>query len=1130
MENLRLTQLGKLLPLFFVFSLLVAACSSGGNEEEEEGLTAVTSTSGIELRLDALFYADGQSLTVVLDFGEVTPPTQVLDVAVAGSVSGDVEAIRLRADGAGRYVSESALPVRALSDTAEPLNEVLSLASNETLVAMYFIDKEEPSLENVEEDWVVDVAFFEDDPASYADVDIEPELAATDDERSPLPGAKPVGTIVPRDGLPVQIATEELIFYPRDAAHLQAFLDESGGSVIASQEFVNENGDLTEQLVYLIAVDPSTAELEYLPQLRGFFGEDADLLASKSDALGIYYLALRYQLEGYVVAVNPRMQYHGAPDIAPAERSDVTHTMRMVGSPSSTTPCMPGDPDNPCVENIPAAWTFNALWDADSRRINVGILDIGFAPNADFRLPASGPWVECDMTASSGFSCGPGAAQGPPTVGNSFFGDKSWHGTGIVTTIGGIVSNDFGASGVGGQVAVPMMYKYDAASYIFEIGAGLRRATDDGASCINVSGGYPCNILTTIGPDFDICTAAGRTGLCTAIAGVLAAAVSTTCAVSGIISFIFPPAALACPAAAVAGAFSTGACFSTLAFGNLASPMSSGVWHAHRAGVPVIASAGNRLRAESLPPVIRDYVNLDNARLEDWQVVPAALGATIAVGAVESDLSNVHFFGDTVDIWAPIRSAYFSPESTDDPGSALMRDTIGGTSAAAPFITGLVAMMQAMDPELDPNAPGVTDAERRTIVDRITTIVTDEANTFSNAELVALGFADEPVERRLLVNPLAVLQATAAGREVSPYQDFASRGYDDSLNYSEVGSSDDSPAQATTLTFGETATGTIATIPGDVPYTPPPDVDWYNFTMPTSANADRAFLTNIAVAFPTDPAADEIFIPAGSASVKLVSRGSSGIVYRAIRPSGGMLSFSLTSNGDNVYKVTVDSPELAVPEVQISNPTSGQTLCAGFLTPLRANVDYAEFPTAMTAGIDIPASEIVWRDGATIIGTGKAIDDSFTAGSHTISVRVFDDPALSDSITRTVQTCVGSPPTATIDNPPLSGNPIDLVVDADQFDASGAYVEITLLATASDPDIDDPLTFSWTTNHGDVQPGGPSSGAQVLSTSEDATIRLYSSCNLAFFGTVDHLITFRATDSQDNSATDTRVIRVLLLC
>jgi hypothetical protein len=124
---------------------------------------------------------------------------------------------------------------------------------------------------------------------------------------------------------------------------------------------------------------------------------------------------------------------------------------------------------------------------------------MGFIPDhPDFRQPASGTLRECTYDAGldedvirRGGNCGPGRAAGPPTVGNSLFGDKSWHGTGVVITAGGVLNNGWrpgavgahegGAAGVGGQVVVPMLYKMGLSSYVYETGRAMRQAVADGA-------------------------------------------------------------------------------------------------------------------------------------------------------------------------------------------------------------------------------------------------------------------------------------------------------------------------------------------------------------------------------------------------------------------------------------------------------------------------------------------------------------------------------------------------------------------------------------------------------------------------------------------------------------------------
>jgi hypothetical protein len=89
--------------------------------------------------------------------------------------------------------------------------------------------------------------------------------------------------------------------------------------------------------------------------------------------------------------------------------------------------------------------------------------------------------------------------------------------------------------------------------------------------------------------------------------------------------------------------------------------------------------------------------------------VPCVAGAVICVGGVGRDRANVFNFGDPVDLWAPTTRAPDTILSTvttlsagqdaDDTGAdELMR--FGGTSASAPFVSGVVALMKTLDPEL----------------------------------------------------------------------------------------------------------------------------------------------------------------------------------------------------------------------------------------------------------------------------------------------------------------------------------------------------------------------------------------------------------------------------------------------
>ncbi len=1067
--------------------LLASACGSddkGGSKKPETPkdptgeITPVDGPAKLKLTLDALFYADGDALSVQLELGDIKPEAESLKVAVAGPDSDDAELVTLARQADGSYQSTTPLPVKA-SDSVKPNDGTLSLKPGELFSALYFVDKSDPAFADVSEELVSDFAFLEDPEATQPI--IEPAVALSDDEDHP---DKPSGTLLQKDSLPVQIATHELVLFARDQAELDRFLALSGGSVLGEQPAEFGDAQITS---YLVAVDPSQANRTHLDQLRAVFGDTSELYASRGEALDIMTLVHEYQLEGFLVGVNTRLQYQGAPLSSSSEQGKVTHTMKMVAARSvSSGPCVPGDADRTCVENVPAVWAFNELWDKTSERVNVAVLDMGFAPNDDFREPATPPIHQCDMSALPA-SCGPNAAEGTPTVGNSFFGDRSWHGTGVVQTIGGIVNNDFGAAGVAGQVAVPMLYKYDFRSYAFEMGSGIRRAVDDGASVINISAGYPCNIVTNSGIAFNICSMEGRFGICSIVTAAAHTAAATVCATLGWVPIV---GAAACGAATAGAVMATEACFSSLAFGDLRGSMESAVRYAKSQGVPVVASAGNRLPPEAYPEVIRDIVATGEARTERWQVVPATIPDVIAVGAVNANLDNAHFYGERVDIWAPIRSAYVAPSDVADADSLIDTFEIGGTSAAAPYITGVIANMQAVNSNLNPANGDLSDSERGQIVTRIRELLTAEDNSFSNGELVILGYTSQPEERRNLVNPLAAVRAAAAESlpDLTLFED-------ESLNFSELIDSDDTEATARELEFHIPMSGTILAMPL-VDETSPPDVDYYKFTLPETPAGQQS--TTITLNYPADYGDLGILGP----QVRVQSRSGSPVaqnVYSVVADAGQEVVFSVRGavGIDNVYRVTVAEPEAALPEVTIVNPPDGTTLCANSNVYLRAWVRYPLFPDLTVSG-----SDLRWRDTGMDIGTGATLTHSFIAGDRALVARAFESMDAQDSVNLNVVDCIGEPPVATITAP---SEDLDLIFDGS--DDNGSYAEVTLEGEATDAE-DGVLTgasLTWYTDQTDYQEAELGTGTTLNN------LRLYGDC----FGTT-HTIRLIATDSDGN--------------
>lgn len=1078
----------------------------GKSSAKPAELVPTTDPSGLTLRLNQVIYADGDELTLVLESGDIALPSPLGQVIAASPGSGDVEPIALSRRSDGHYVSATALSIAEQEGESVPLDGILELVPGERFAAVYYIDHSLPPLVDVDEDLIGAIALFAGGDTSIAPVEIIPDLAMTDDERVPSPGGKPIGTLLPEGTIPVQVATEEVMLFPRSDEELARFLQDTGGEIIGTQE-----GDIDTLPTVLIAVKPPSVPPTQVAQLRELFGEEGRLIASNSAVLDLYAFLLSYQIHGYIVAANPRLQFQGAPALQAPEASAVRYTMKMIPARTTTAPCIPGDLSRPCVNNVPAVWAFANLWGADRARINLAVLDMGFATNSDFRPLSIGSMVECNMNVFGIPNCGPGRAQGSPTVGNSFFGGRSWHGTGVVATASGVVNNGFGAAGVGGQVAVPMLYKYDLGSYAFEMGSGIRKAVNDGASCINISAGYPCNILTNIGPDFNICTVAGRIGVCTVAAATLFAAAATTCAVAPLIPIAGPIACIAALGGATAG---VALCVSTLAFGDVAAPMSSAVRFAASRGVPVVTIAGNALTPDTLPPVIRDLVALGNQRTEAWGIIPAMAPEAIVVGAVDETFTNDEFFGNRVDIWAPTWSAYVAPSDVDNPGAPLRTESLGGTSGATPFIAGLITVMQALNPDLNPHTVGLSDAQRRAIVSRLRDIFTSDAINFTNAELVALGFGDQPIERRRLVNPLAVVQAAAAGK----VPDIAALGYDTSLNFSEqlTANADDTSGEARPFGFGAARTGSLIVFPQEGSTPTPVDNDWLSLTMPDGP-ADRVYQTTITLR--------RVGSVNGSASLtgdNVMLQGGWTPEEATYRLLGSPSTAALinVSGSRSVYTIAAAAAQLAVPVVSITRPAGAAEFCAGTLS-FAATASYTGATT-----LSVPTNAYRWSlSGVGEIGIGPDVVATLAPGAYTLTVVLFGDTAIADSRELTVINCTGAAPAANITVPATDSGPSDVIYGYDGFDpALGlSYADIEVSGEATDPE-DGTLSGAslvWTTNRTDLQ-------AAVLGEGNSLTIRLYSNSEC---GGVWHEVTLIARDSNGNpSPPVTRRIRIWGVC
>lgn len=799
-------------------------------------LVSADKPSGTRIELDQRVYPLESPVHATLTLGHDSVATE-LYALIASTTTSDVELLVLTNTPASPRVYRAQSGLALTAEASAPHDTKLSVTPGDRIAVLHYLTLE-GSLGDTDEQAVGDFALIRNPDFTGSPVAVEPGIAVSSDELQPPPGGKPLGTLLARNGWPLQIPINEVVFFPRDADDLKRFIDATQGSVKGIQ------GDLQtgESLSYLIQWTPPRADLASLRQLRDLLDQKDEVFASNSEALDLLSGILELRLRGFIVASNPRLQFHDLPGVLPTESgADDSRSRTFLN-------------DGPL--NVPKLWAFLALWDRDEVRIPAAILDVGFAPSPDLRTPL----VECDMDGDGpgGMLCGPGRAFGPQRVGNSLFGSRTWHGTGVASTLGGRLNNRWipsdgqtgGRAGVGGQVVQPLLYQYGLGSYVFEFGAGIRKATLDGASVINICGGYPCRIADTLGIGFNICSPSGRAALCATATAVLATASAAICATAGItaaIPFVGPiiaiPLFIACGAAVAATTAGSVACFASLLAGDPRDPMIEGVRFATDRGVPIVVSAGNRLSADVLPPIVRDLIDFNEVRIEQWQVFPAMIEPCIVAGATSDNwpFNNLHFTGNRVNIWAPIRTAYYRPAPEDSltPPNTWIREFIGGTSAAAPYAAGTIAAMQAVNPSLNPRTPGLSDAQRRAIPARIRGILTNSA--WSTAELAAMAPGGQAAalnaaaaQRRNLINPFRAVQTAALG--VIP--DFGALGYDTRLNFNEVNPAEaaDDPANARPLPLAVQQTGTLINLLGEEGAPDRQDVDWWYFTIPVGSD------------------------------------------------------------------------------------------------------------------------------------------------------------------------------------------------------------------------------------------------------------------------------------------------------
>jgi hypothetical protein len=898
-----------------------------------------TRQQSIEFRLDRVIYPLGSSVLATVQLGPLESLSNDAFIMLSSPRSGDLEVVGLQQTNPSSFVAMPSVPVRPAGAGAVIQHDgVLSLAPGEMFSAFLITSRQS--------DARIATAFglFEDTTLTQGQVIVRSDLALTGDELQPPPGGKRLGTLTPQDGLPVQLPLDELVVYPRSPSELHEILDKTQGHVIADDSRYQENG---VGKAFLVQVSTDQADVGHLSQMRVAVGETETLYASSPETLSIVALAMQLRLSGYRVAVNPRLQFMGAPT-----------TADDAGIPGTRPPfdAMSGDSNsNPVLHDdqldVRKAMAYLALFDKDAQRVPMAFLDMGFAPNWDFR--GFDPTNEGTIFQRNGAGQ-IGSAAGPPTVGSSLFGAPVWHGSMVVSTAAGVLNNGYGVAGTGGQIAVPMLYKMNLSSYAFEMGQRMSQATEDGAAIITISAGYPCRVVTNIDwLGFDVCSAEGRIVLCEAINATLHASVDAVAPFILAIPFA-GPVILANMYASVETLHA--GCLSTFTWGDVRGVMQDGVNYATSHGVSVVSAAGNSQDSTTLGSLC-SIIRCGAQDAGSWQVIPCVLDGVVCVGAADpaQPYENLQYFGSVVDVWAPgANMGFWAPPSLTAVGTVdqqTYQSLDGGTSGAAAFISGVIGMMEAANPALNPTTPGLTMPERAAIPGRIQDLLTNNATP-------AAGLPVDPTgNRRNLVEAFRAVQAAALGNAGAPpsfigdyfHQYFQIHSspleyvrFPDALGFDETNTSnDDSPYAANVRNVDASTdalfTGTVVTFaeterPGGSKFI---DVDYFKWTTPSLPGVYRG--GTIRLAYPRG------FEPL------LVNSGNGTEVTSGVSPDlevwefsipdqreNTMLYFNVSGGGnltDNVYAIeflpATWLPLTYLPDLEFHNCSADYLLCFG---------------------------------------------------------------------------------------------------------------------------------------------------------------------------------------------------------
>lgn len=338
-------------------------------------------------------------------------------------------------------------------------------------------------------------------PLSPLALAVNPTIIPATSELPPLDGVnpRPLAAIVDERGHQAEFVENELVLVTDEQTLLDDFLARWNGVEISSYD--PDDAGLTGAVQHLIRIDTTVADSSNI--LSDLLTLDPDargaLQVSSEAGLDLLAASAAEAVDGLTIGVN----WVGRGSSI-STRSTTEAASGSDGFNSSGPTYNPNAFDWHFLNTgstqdigVTEAWWLLEQTGRTANKVKIAILDMGFSNTAELPTPFTAisnvPFVSA-MEQSNLLGCSGG-------------GGCPWHGTNVAGTAFGRIDNSFGAAGVAGQVAQPILVftLYD----FFTSMAAVVEALAAGAKVVNMSygAGVPAAFSFTVIP-FELTTGA----------------------------------------------------------------------------------------------------------------------------------------------------------------------------------------------------------------------------------------------------------------------------------------------------------------------------------------------------------------------------------------------------------------------------------------------------------------------------------------------------------------------------------------------------------------------------------------------------------------------------------------------